>query len=96
MGVYLRSTFPVRAFLLVLAACAAEPGPDVVILPDAAEVEIDACVREPSGDCCALLPDEDAVRSCVARGATNGECGVAVCWTSTCELIRISFCGATD
>lgn len=79
-----------RLLLLALAACATEPQP-----LDAA-LEGDACTREPSGDCCALLPDEDAVRACAAAAATHGECGVAVCWQADCTLLRFSFCGAVD
>lgn len=79
-----------RLLVLLLMSCASEPIPQ----PDAA-LEPDACVREPDTDgCCAYLPDENAVRGCLADGATNGECGVGVCWQSDCTLLRINFCGA--
>lgn len=56
------------------------------------EVPPDACSREPSGDCCDLLPDTDAVRKCSYDGLCGGVCGVVVCWSAACEQTKINFC----
>jgi hypothetical protein len=80
---------------LVMMACligcveAGEPMQDAGV----ATLQIDACVREPSGDCCTLLPDMDAVGRCIKEQlADTVGCGVYVCWSADCQLTRIPFC----
>jgi hypothetical protein len=75
--------------LVVLAACATEtePAPDAALL-----VAPDACVREATGDCCTLLPDDTAVAECAARDVPPGACGVYVCWFTDCSRQLVNFC----
>ena len=78
-------------FLVVLVGCVetAEPQPDAM----QQSITPDACTRDPSGDCCALLPDIDAASAC-ATEQTKGApgCGVYLCWQSDCSLVRVNFC----
>lgn len=63
---------------------------------DVAVHQIDAvnpgCTREPTLDCCTLLPDELAVAECAARDVPPGSCGVYVCWRSDCSRTLVNFC----
>jgi len=82
----------VKAVLMVamLTGCSAD---DIAPAPDAAErLAPDACTREPTEDCCALLPDENAVRACVVSTVNPGDCGVAVCWLADCSRVTVNFC----
>lgn len=83
---------------LALGACGDNLGPEIeIVAPDAAidapiDAPPDACTREPSGDCCALLPDESAVRACVIATANPGDCGVIVCWHADCSRTTLNYC----
>jgi hypothetical protein len=78
-------------WLVFFAACSTT---DVEPMADAASAtrETDACVREPTGDCCTLLPDETAVAKCAARDVPDGACGVYVCWFADCSRKLVNFC----
>lgn len=65
---------------------------ETIEMPDAA-VKHDACTREPSGDCCALLPDILAVQKCAAMGLEHGQCGTLVCTARDCSAVSVAFCG---
>jgi hypothetical protein len=86
------------ALLVALVGCAVdsvEPGPDASVQAveglDAA-APADACTREATGDCCALLPDDAAARECAAATTAPGACGVLVCWSADCVQTKINFC----
>jgi hypothetical protein len=53
----------------------------------------DACVyvHPDAAECCDLLPDEDAVRTCV--NLPPGACGVIVCRHPDCSAITLNVCG---
>jgi hypothetical protein len=76
--------------LVVMVGCIeSEPEP----MPDAGvERTADACVREVTGGCCDLLPDEDAVRECITADMEPGTCGVMACWAADCTLTKVNFC----
>jgi hypothetical protein len=78
----------------VLCGCVGgegEPNPSPDASVQAVEA-LDACVREPTGDCCALLPDDNAARECAAASTAPGACGVLVCWSADCVQARLNFC----
>jgi hypothetical protein len=81
------------ALVAVLVGCSVdsvEPGPDASV--QAVEAPADACTREPTGDCCVLLPDDSAARECAAASTAPGACGVLVCWSADCVQTKVNFC----
>jgi hypothetical protein len=73
---------------LTLQAC----GDNAVGSPDAAAIDSqpDAAAVDP---CCALLPDENALRACAMSGLPAGTCGVYVCHDSDGGFLTFNVCG---
>jgi hypothetical protein len=59
--------------------------------PDAAiDSKLDATAIDP---CCALLPDEDALRACALPSFPDNTCGVFICPNPDGGFTKISVCG---
>lgn len=56
-----------------------------------ADIPVEHQAPDAAADCCALMPDEDAVRTCAVATVAPGVCGVAVCFVNE-EPVRINFC----
>lgn len=56
--------------------------------PDAACVAEDAS----ASSCCALAPDEDAIRACAVPTFPEGSCGVLACVRPDCTFLRVNVC----
>lgn len=91
VGANVLTLLAVKLLLAVLLMGCAD---DLVVqrIPAADAAPIDACIREPSHGCCALLPDEDAVRACATAGVEPGLCGVIACFAADCTLTQLPFC----
>lgn len=72
--------------LLLLIGCT---DTSTVPSPDAG---LDAPVQ-PIPECCTLLPDQDGVRTCVAKDTPMGVCGVIACPQPDGTNLRLNFCG---
>jgi hypothetical protein len=84
--------------LCAICACGDNISPPLHIVADAA-VDADLLDAAPDGyvpphnPCCDLLPDEDAVRTCVGPLPPN-TCGVIVCYDAVTGVVTlINVCG---
>jgi hypothetical protein len=80
--------------LLALACCGDDQ--QVVTLLDAPPDACDVALADANVGCCALYPDQDAIRACAAPDLPEGSCGVLACAVpGACdEFLRINFCHA--
>lgn len=87
--VYRVVRFILAAFLV---SCVESPAPLPDAMPDTFTAT-DSCVREPTHECCDLLPDLDATGQCIRQQLAGTEgCGVYLCYRADCSLERVPFC----
>lgn len=79
------------AWIALVGACGDNVRGPVELL-DAPPDTSSCAATDASPGCCALYPDEDAVRACAQDAFPIGACGVVACQNPDCSFAKVNVC----